>query len=176
LSYEVLHRLELELFSFLLSSKKVSLPVNAHLLFRVASNHPALIHECNRAIVTEITLGESLILFTKLRSVANIIRVVLSACEWVNLSNDSSEDNLSLTVARDLTDILLAEVLLGKSKGFLGDFVFLVEIVKFYAFVASADFFAWVLLIGVVEEDNLVELNAMHLELLNVVLSLGESK
>ena len=52
----------------------------------------------------------------------------------------------------------------------------MVEIVKFYALVASADFFAWVLLIGVVEEDYLVELNAMRLELLDVVLCLGESE
>lgn len=100
----------------------------------------------------------------------------MSAGEWVNLSNYASEDNLSLTVARDLTDILLAEVLLGKCKGLLGDFVFLVEIVKFNALVASADFFAWVLLIGVVEEDYLIELNAMRLELLDVVLCLGESE
>ena len=66
-------------------------------------------------------------------------------------------------------------MLLGKTKSLLSNLILEVKVVKLYALIALTDLITGILLIGIVKEENFVELNTVHLQLLNVVLSLGEA-
>ena len=67
-------------------------------------------------------------------------------------------------------------MLLGKTKSLLCNLILLVEIIELNAIIAFADLVPRILLISVVQVYDLVELDAVSLQLLNVVLSLRESK
>jgi hypothetical protein len=66
-------------------------------------------------------------------------------------------------------------VLFGKGKHFLSSFIFLIIVEQLKIFHALLDLSARLLLIGIIEVDNPVELNSMALQFLDVLLILREA-
>jgi len=67
-------------------------------------------------------------------------------------------------------------VFLCKSESFLGNIIFIVEIIEFNTIVALTDLITWIFFICIVEINDFVELNAVCFQFLDVILSLWESK
>ena len=86
LGNQILLGLKHETLFFLLSSEKVGLSIETDLEFRDAFNEPAIIDKGDRAVISKVTPGELLgVIRIEFLVVANIIRVVVSAAEGVDL-------------------------------------------------------------------------------------------